>query len=129
MNAREGSLLMASDCAQGRLNAGARFLLFLHAVESWLCPLLLICVLTVPFAKVQTASSTNEPVPVSYDVVITNGRIVDGSGNPWYRADIGIRDGHIAFIGRIDPSAAAHVIDAKGQVVAPGFIDVHTHVE
>src|SRR5215813_1928020 len=129
MNAREGSLLMATDYAQGCRIVGARFLLFLHALKSWLCPVLLICVLTVPLAKVQTASPGNEPFPVSYDVVITNGRIVDGSGNPWYRADIGIRDGHISFIGRIDPSSAAHVFDAKGQIVAPGFIDVHTHVE
>ena len=120
---------MATDYAQGCRIVGARFLLFLHALKSWLCPVLLICVLTVPLAKVQTASPGNEPFPVSYDVVITNGRIVDGSGNPWYRADIGIRDGHISFIGRIDPSSAAHVFDAKGQIVAPGFIDVHTHVE
>ena len=64
-----------------------------------------------------------------YDVVITNGRIVDGSGNPWYVADVGIRDGRIVAIGRLDATGAKRVIDAKGLVVAPGFIDVHTHVE
>ncbi len=64
-----------------------------------------------------------------YDLVITNARIVDGSGNPWFRADVGIKDGKIARIGRIDPSQASKIIDAKGQIVAPGFIDVHTHVE
>jgi len=64
-----------------------------------------------------------------YDVVITNGRIVDGSGNPWYVADVGIRDGRIAAIGRLETAGARRVIDAKGLIVAPGFIDVHTHVE
>lgn len=62
-----------------------------------------------------------------YDVVVANGSIVDGTGNPWYRADIGIRDGRIAAIGSIDRNAAALVIDATGKVVSPGFIDLHTH--
>lgn len=62
-----------------------------------------------------------------YDVMIVNGRIVDGSGNPWYRADIGIRDGRIAVIGRLEGASAAHTIDAGGNIVAPGFIDMHSH--
>src|SRR5688572_22024503 len=66
---------------------------------------------------------------VIYDTVITNGRIVDGTGNPWFRADIGIRDGRIVRIGRINPGEAKTIIDARGHIVAPGFIDVHTHVE
>ncbi|GBC80948.1 N-acyl-D-glutamate deacylase [bacterium HR10] len=65
----------------------------------------------------------------AYDLVITNGRIVDGTGNPWFIADIGIRDGRIAAIGRIPSEEAARVLDARGLIVAPGFIDVHTHVE
>jgi N-acyl-D-amino-acid deacylase len=69
------------------------------------------------------------PAVVNFDLVITNGRIVDGTGNPWFRADIGIKDGRIARIGKIDPAHGSKSIDAKGQVVAPGFIDVHTHVE
>lgn len=64
-----------------------------------------------------------------YDVVIRNGRIVDGSGNPWYVADVGLRDGRIAAVGRLDAARAGRVIEAAGLVVAPGFIDVHTHVE
>jgi len=68
----------------------------------------------------------------TYDVVIQNGRIVDGSGNPWYVADVGIKDGRIAAIGRLCAAGscpAQRTLDAKGLVVAPGFIDVHTHVE
>ncbi|HET9525072.1 MAG TPA: D-aminoacylase [Pyrinomonadaceae bacterium] len=65
----------------------------------------------------------------AYDLVITNARIVDGSGNPWFRADVALKDGRIARIGRVAPDSAAKTIDAKGQILAPGFIDVHTHVE
>jgi len=59
-----------------------------------------------------------------YDVVIRNGRIVDGTGSPWYRADVGIADGKIVRIGGIPPHSARRTIDAKGLVVAPGFIDM-----
>jgi len=59
-----------------------------------------------------------------YDVLITNGRIVDGTGSPWYSADIGIRAGHIAAIGRLAGAPAKRTIDAHGMVVAPGFIDM-----
>ena len=64
-----------------------------------------------------------------YDLVLTNARIIDGSGNPWFRADIGIKDGRIARLGRINPADGQKAIDVGGQIVAPGFIDVHTHVE
>jgi N-acyl-D-amino-acid deacylase len=73
-----------------------------------------------------TGAKTAAP---AFDLLITNGRIVDGSGNPWFRTDIGIKDGRIARLGRINPTDAAKTIDARGQIVAPGFIDVHTHVE
>ena len=59
-----------------------------------------------------------------FDMVVRQGRIVDGSGTPWYVADIGIRDGHIVRIGRIGEEGAKQVVDAKGLVVAPGFIDM-----
>ncbi|HWQ56501.1 MAG TPA: D-aminoacylase [Bryobacteraceae bacterium] len=65
-----------------------------------------------------------------YDLIFRNARVVDGSGNPWFRADVGIRDGRVITIGRIPAeAAAARVIDARNRVLAPGFIDVHTHVE
>lgn len=64
-----------------------------------------------------------------YDLVIGNARIVDGTGNPWFRGSIAIKDGKIAKVGRFVNASSKHYIDASGQIVAPGFIDVHTHVE
>jgi N-acyl-D-amino-acid deacylase len=63
------------------------------------------------------------------DILILNGRIADGTGNPWYRADIAVRGNRIAAIGNLKTWQANRVIDAKAQIVAPGFIDVHTHIE
>src|SRR6058998_3623907 len=65
---------------------------------------------------------------MAYDLVIKNGWVVDGSGLPRYRADVGVRDGRIATIGRIRESAG-EVIDAEGRVVSPGFVDGHTHMD
>ena len=59
-----------------------------------------------------------------YDVVIRNGHVIDGTGSPWYGADLGIRGGKIAAIGRLEGAAAKQTIDAHGMVVAPGFIDM-----
>ncbi len=59
-----------------------------------------------------------------YDVLIRNGRIVDGSGNPWFSGDVAIRGNRIAAIGKLGNANATRVIDAKGMVVAPGFIDM-----
>jgi N-acyl-D-amino-acid deacylase len=64
----------------------------------------------------------------NYDVLIRHCRVIDGAGNPWFRADVGIKDGKIAAIGRLD-GPAAKTIDAAERVLAPGFIDVHTHIE
>jgi N-acyl-D-aspartate/D-glutamate deacylase len=64
-----------------------------------------------------------------FDVLIRRGRVLDGTGNPWYRADLGIRGGRIAAMGRIGEAEAALVIDAFELYVAPGFIDVHSHAD
>jgi len=66
---------------------------------------------------------------LDFDLLVRNGRVVDGSGNPWFRGDIGIRGGRIAEMGRLGASEAERVIDARGLIVAPGFIDIHTHNE
>ena len=64
------------------------------------------------------------PAATGYDLVITNGHIIDGTGSPWYRGDVGVRNGHIAAIGDLAHASATRVIDAHGMVVAPGFIDM-----
>jgi N-acyl-D-amino-acid deacylase len=66
---------------------------------------------------------------MAFDLVVSNGMIVDGSGLPRYRGDIGIKDGRIAEIGRLDGAATRECLDAEGHVVTPGFIDGHTHMD
>ena len=80
-----------------------------------LAVLLLAGVLVVAHAQVANAP---------FDTVIINGHIVDGTGSPWYSADLGIRDGRIAAIGNLASSPRKRTIDAGGRVVAPGFIDM-----
>ena len=65
---------------------------------------------------------------MSYDLVVKNGVVIDGSGLTGYRADVGVKDGRIAFIGRI-AAPARETIDAEGHVVTPGFVDGHTHMD
>ena len=66
---------------------------------------------------------------MAFDIVVMNGRIIDGTGNPWIKADVAIKDEKIAKIGRYENELAGDVIDANGLVVTPGFIDIHTHSE
>jgi N-acyl-D-amino-acid deacylase len=67
-----------------------------------------------------SAQAANE----RFDLVIVHGRIIDGTGSPWQSGDLGIRDGRIAAIGNLEKAARARTIDAHGEVVAPGFIDM-----
>ena len=90
----------------------------------------LLAVLALPFLlsgcsqpTPQTAPAAS-PQPVSYDVILANGRVVDGTGAPWFRADVAIAGDRIAAIGNLKDAAAKQRIDASGLVVAPGFIDL-----
>ncbi len=65
----------------------------------------------------------------TYDVLITGGRVVDGTGAPWYRADVAIQSGRIVAVGVLAGASAKTRIDATGLVVAPGFIDIHSHAD
>ena len=85
--------------------------------------LLIALVPTLPFKSASHAAAPE------FDIAIINGRIVDGTGNPWFYGAVAIKGDRIVQVGAVDPQRAARVIDAKGMIVAPGFIDVHTHVE
>lgn len=78
--------------------------------------LFLVCTTNIIFAQ-------------SYDILITNGKIIDGTGNSWYYGDLAIQNGIIQKIGKLKNATATKIIDAKGLIVAPGFIDVHAHIE
>ncbi|MGQ0543608.1 MAG: N-acyl-D-amino-acid deacylase family protein [Blastocatellia bacterium] len=86
--------------------------------------LLLLAAITISNAQFSFSQKSER-----FDLVIINARIIDGTGNPWFRGSIAIKDGKIARVGRFENADTRFVIDAKGQIVAPGFIDVHAHTE
>jgi len=65
----------------------------------------------------------------SFDLIIRDGKVIDGSGNPWFRADVGIKDGKIVAVGDLSGTEAARTMDAGGRVISPGFIDMHNHAD
>ncbi|MDE2663831.1 MAG: amidohydrolase family protein [Gemmatimonadota bacterium] len=77
------------------------------------------------FPHVATAAA-QEP---AFDILLRGGRVLDGTGNPWFRSDVGIRDGRIARVGDLADAAADRVIELDGRYVVPGFIDIHSHAD
>ena len=75
----------------------------------------------------ETAAGGMQQAQVAYDLLIRNARIVDGAGNPWYRGDLAVRGDAIVRIATRIEAPAARTIDASGHVLAPGFIDIHSH--
>jgi len=65
----------------------------------------------------------------AFDVLLRGGRVIDGTGNPWFRADVGIRDGRIAALGDLTGASAGRTVDLGGRYVIPGFIDIHSHAD
>ena len=88
-------------------------------------PAVVGCAVAAAVAALGSLTAAQTPAP--YDLLIVNARIVDGTGNPWYRGQIAIRGDTIAAIAPRITGTAARVIDAGGQVVSPGFVDPHTH--
>lgn len=82
---------------------------------------------TLALAALVPIAASQQTTPAPFDLLIVNGRVLDGSGNPWLREDIGILGDRIVARGRLTGQPAVRVIDADGLVVAPGFIDAHSH--
>jgi len=87
-----------------------------------------IVVATSLFATPAGAQAPAEDAP-PFDLVFRGGRVLDGTGNPWFRADVGVRGGRIAAIGRLEGAPAARIIDISGRTITPGFIDIHSHAD
>ncbi|MYJ66939.1 MAG: amidohydrolase family protein, partial [Gemmatimonadetes bacterium] len=82
------------------------------------------------FAAALLAAAAPTPAAAQdYDIIIRGGRVIDGSGNDWFRADIAIDGDRIVRIGRMPGATARRVIDATGMYVSPGFIDLHSHAD
>jgi N-acyl-D-amino-acid deacylase len=84
--------------------------------------LLIVSLATLPAAAQQATTAR-------FDLIIRNGRVLDGTGNPWFPADIGVRGGRIVTVGSLAGATAVKVVDASGRYVAPGFIDIHSHAD
>jgi N-acyl-D-amino-acid deacylase len=88
-----------------------------------------VLVMCVAAALCPLAGHAQQAPPASYDLIIRNGRVLDGTGNPWFPADIGVRGGRIVTVGSLASASATRTIDASGKYIAPGFIDIHSHAD
>jgi dihydroorotase/N-acyl-D-amino-acid deacylase len=115
---------------EGVAMLGSRFRAFATTTSI----LLFVGIATPPIANLSSLSYSAQVKPLgaepqtltsnTYDVIIKNGRIIDGAGNPWVSGDLAIQGDRIAAIGRLEGAKAKRVIDAAGLVVSPGFIDM-----
>src|SRR5688500_188218 len=85
---------------------------------------LLLCLVVLAFALRSTGQEAGDAAD---DVILRGGRVVDGTGNPWFRADVAVRGDRIAAVGHLADAKARREIDARQLVVAPGFVDIHSH--
>lgn len=76
---------------------------------------------------IPTTSAAQDGGP--FDLIVRGGRVLDGTGNPWFRADVGVRDGRIVAVGDLRDAEASRTVDATGRYVSPGFIDIHSHAD
>src|SRR5689334_25433265 len=83
----------------------------------------LVLLILLPPGSWSILEAQQSAAPGLFDVLIRNGKILDGTGNPWYHADLGIRGDRIVAIGKLSGATAKKTIDAAGKIVAPGFID------
>jgi len=88
---------------------------------------LIFCLLKINNEILEASLSRKEVSVESFDILILGGRVMDGTGNPWIREDIGIREGQIVAIGALEDASAERVIEANNLYVVPGFIDSHSH--
>ena len=86
---------------------------------------MLLVAAVLGFLPVATVAA-QEP---AFDILLRGGRVLDGTGNPWFRADVGIRDGRIVRVGDLADATAGRVIELDGRYVVPGFIDIHSHAD
>ena len=95
----------------------------------WSRTLPITCIVTALFAAPWIAPGQQETSALlaPFDLLLTGGRVLDGTGNPWFYADVGIRDKRIVAVGKLRGASTRRVLDVTGKVVTPGIIDVHSH--
>ena len=96
--------------------------------------LTLFCAVTLGIAAAPVAAGAapllaQDAGQGGFDILLRGGRVLDGTGNPWFRADVGLRDGRIAAVGDLSAATAERVIELDGRYVLPGFIDLHSHAD